>query len=44
MENLIGDLKRFELAVFGAIGIVGAGVWAVYFYRRHRRSGEELAA
>ena len=42
LEFLIGDIKRIELAVFGVIGIAGAGVWAVYFYRRHRRSGEKL--
>jgi membrane protein DedA with SNARE-associated domain len=37
MEIILGDMKRYELEVLGAIAITGALIWTVHFYRRRKR-------
>lgn len=37
MEMALGDIKRYELKVLGAIAIAGAFIWILHFYRRRKR-------
>ena len=37
LENITGDIKRYELIVLLAIAGMGALVWAVYLYRRKKK-------
>jgi len=37
LEIMIGNIKRYELKVLGAIAIAGALIWTMYFYRRRKR-------
>ena len=37
LEAIFGEMKRYELYVFGVIVILGVGIWALYFCRRGRR-------
>jgi len=38
VESVLGDLKRYELAVVGSVVAVSTIVWMVHFYRRRRLS------
>jgi membrane protein DedA with SNARE-associated domain len=39
LELMLGNIKHYELEVLGAIAVIGALVWIVYFFlRRMRRS------
>lgn len=37
LEVMIGNIKHYELQAFGAIAVMGAVVWVVYFYRRRKK-------
>jgi membrane protein DedA with SNARE-associated domain len=37
MEMALGDIKRYELKVLGAIAITGAVIWVLHFCRRRKR-------
>ena len=39
LQSLVGDMKRYELLVLGAIAGVGAVVWIVYLHRRKQGRG-----
>ncbi len=43
LESLLGDMKRYELLVLGAIAGIGAVVWIVYLRRKKRRTGDASA-
>jgi membrane protein DedA with SNARE-associated domain len=36
LEAIIGDVKKYELEVLGAVTMVGILFWATHFYRRKR--------
>ncbi len=36
LEIVIGDIKHYEVHVFGIIAIIGILIWALYFYRRRK--------
>lgn len=36
LEIIIGDIKRYELAIMSVIAAVGIVIWAVCYYRRRR--------
>jgi membrane protein DedA with SNARE-associated domain len=38
LEIVIGNIKHYEQEVLGAIAVIGALIWIVYFYRRRMRS------
>lgn len=37
VETVIGNIKHYQIEVFGGIAAIGLCIWAVYFYRRRRR-------
>ena len=37
VETVIGNIKHYQIEVFGGIAAMGLCVWAVYFYRRWKR-------
>jgi len=37
MEIIFGNIKHYELEVLGAIAVIGALIWIIYFYRRRMR-------
>lgn len=39
LELVMGDLKRYEFRLFGAIAITGMVIWALYFYRNRQNRG-----
>jgi membrane protein DedA with SNARE-associated domain len=47
LEIAIGDVKHYEVQIFGIIAIAGASIWSLYFYRRGKskqsaQSGEAV--
>ncbi len=38
LENLFGDMRRYELVVLGVVAAIGAMVWAIYLYRRKKKA------
>ncbi len=47
LEIAIGDVKQYEVYIFGIITIAGALIWSLYFYRRRKskqsaQSGEAV--
>jgi membrane protein DedA with SNARE-associated domain len=36
LEAIIGNVKRYELEVIGAVAIVGILIWVIHFYRSKR--------
>jgi membrane protein DedA with SNARE-associated domain len=43
LESLLGDVKRYELIVLGAIAATGAVVWIIWLYRRKPKSNHSLS-
>jgi membrane protein DedA with SNARE-associated domain len=37
IETVIGNIKHYQIEVFGGIAAISLCVWAIYFYRRKRR-------
>ena len=36
LETVIGDIKHYELEIMVLIGLIGAVLWGVFYYRRKR--------
>ncbi|MCC6301442.1 MAG: DedA family protein [Gammaproteobacteria bacterium] len=34
IEMVMGEIRRYEMRVLAGIAVIGAGVWAIYLYRR----------
>ena len=43
LESLLGDMKRYELVVLGAIAVTGVAVWIIYLYRRKPKNERPLS-
>ena len=37
LEILIGNVKHYEVRIFGAIAVLGAVIWVLYFIKRRRK-------
>jgi len=37
LESILGNIKHYEREVLGAIAVIGALIWLIYFYRRRMR-------
>jgi membrane protein DedA with SNARE-associated domain len=36
METILGDLKRYEMALMGGLAFIASLVWLIHFYRQRR--------
>lgn len=43
LEIVIGDIKHYEVHVFGIITIAGVLIWSLYFYRRRKSKASTLS-
>lgn len=37
VQTVIGNIKHYEMEVFGTIAVMGLCLWTIYFYRRRKR-------
>jgi membrane protein DedA with SNARE-associated domain len=44
LEIFIGNLKRYELGIMGAIAAAGLLIWVIFYYRRRKNLAKEAAS